>query len=105
MPLRDIAPHWSSCSKDFGVLPKPPGGLDATLSPELGQACLHSAHFWPTLAYMAELAIPVLPVRYEAIVADPEVQGRRILRFLGCDSWRGWGEEVFDSNAKWLVDS
>lgn len=103
MPLRDLEPHWASCAKDFGILPKPPQGLDDIddLSPAAARSCLHAAHFWPALAHLAELGIPVLPVRYEELVAEPEAQGRRILEFLGCFDWRGWGEELFDSNAKW----
>lgn len=107
--LRESDPHWSSCSRDHKVLPMPPRKLDGSTADLQSWREIHSEHFWPTLHYLAELWIPVLLVNYEAIVKDPELEGIRIVEFAGgpkwFGAWKGWGEEIFDGNAKWKVEA
>ena len=73
MMLRNVHPHWKSCERDLAVLtnPTPVDALRSASGPLESAEQIHFEHFWPTLRYLAELGIPVLPVSYEAIISDP----------------------------------
>ena len=55
-------------------------------------------HWIPTLELAA--GDPMLPIRYEDIVEDPEKWGRRVVDFLECGPWLGWPVEIYDGNEK-----
>lgn len=59
-------------------------------------AAQNAAHWRPTLDMLA--GVPILAVRYEDLVADPEKWGRRIMDHLGL-RWRGWPVDIVDGNA------
>jgi len=106
MMLRDRVAHEKSCADAGSLLPYPEGfppGL-------LGSHSVEYEHFWPTLRWLAEAGVAVLPVSYEALVADPELEGQVIVAWChdgssrfkhGSPLWKGWPEPVVDGNAKW----
>lgn len=101
--LRNVHPHWMSCSRDLPVLPHPFGGWGEDGLPRDPDR-IHAAHFWPMLRVLAACSAPILAVAYEDLVRDPEGAGRRVVEFCAAGApvrWIGWGEEVFDGNAKW----
>lgn len=58
-------------------------------------------HYEKTMEAAADFHIPVLPVRYRAIVEDPRLMGARIMGWLGLE-FVGWPEPVYDGDKKYL---
>jgi hypothetical protein len=91
MPIRDSVPRKASLDRrNYNWIE----GLEDRLI----------THYENTLRLTADRGIPVMPIRYEAFVKDPEGVSRKMLEWVGVE-YKGLPFEVIDGNEKWLSPS
>ena len=59
-------------------------------------------HYRETAKVLARHRLPVFPVRYEDLVADPDGVGREVCEWAGYE-FPGWPEPIVDGNAKYAL--